>query len=47
MLDILEIDKSANYKVGSTIISGDDVIHLIANGIRYEEFKKSIGGTQK
>ena len=47
MIDILEIiNPSETYKVGDGVRTGEDVKHLLANGMRYEELKKSIGGTQ-
>ena len=37
MTEILEIDKSATYRIGSLEIPGNELIHKVANGIRYEE----------
>lgn len=38
--EILEIDTSAIYKVGSAEIPGNELIHKVANGIRYEEISE-------
>ena len=35
--EILEIDKSATYRIGSLEILGNELIHKVANGLRYEE----------
>ena len=40
MSDILEIDKSATYRVGSLEIPGNELIHKVANGLRYEEIRE-------
>lgn len=38
--EILEIDCSAIYKIGSLEIPGNELIHKVANGIRYEEISE-------
>ena len=41
--EIVEIDKSAIYRIGGLEIPGNELIHKIANGIRYEELREQIG----
>jgi len=40
MKEILEIDNSAIYKIGSLELQGDELKHHLANGLRYEEIKE-------
>lgn len=40
MSEILEINTSATYKIGSLEIPGNELIHKVANGIRYEELSE-------
>lgn len=39
MSEIFEIDKSAIYRIGRLEIPGNELIHKVANGIRYEKIK--------
>ncbi len=44
MSEIVEIDKTATYVIGSLKLSGNELIHKVANGLRYEEISNSLGG---
>ena len=40
MSEILEIDTSAIYKIGGLELPGNELIHTVANGLRYEELSE-------
>lgn len=41
--EIFEINESAIYRIGSLEIPGNELIHKVANGIRYEELSERMG----
>lgn len=47
MSEIFEIKKSAIYKIGGLEITGNDLIHKVANGLRYEELSEQLGGNNE
>ena len=42
MSEILEIKKSAIYRIGGLELLGSELMHQLANGLRYEELSEHL-----